>query len=189
MANSILSSILNASQFRVYDDRNGDQIWKSLAILSVNINSESANSQKPLSNVQFSEGETFFKLQGTDVESSKIIRPSMIKVVGMVPDITTMEAIISAWENVFLTFTVMSRGVIADGMTITNVTVDQSAEYISADRITIEFEQVALPSIDGFNPSQQADKSSVGLRIQTPASVLDTAMSVYNRVTSFVGSF
>jgi hypothetical protein len=189
MPNSILSSVLNTLQFRVYDERNGSQIWKSIGILDVQYDAESANSQKPISNIQFSEGATYDKLQSSDIEDSKIIRPSFIKIIGMVPDITTTEAILSAWNNVFLTFTVMSRSVIAEGMTVTNVTIEQTPEWISADRITIEMEQVALPSFSGYRPKQAADRSPIGLRIQTPTSVADTITTIYNRVKSFTGVF
>jgi len=189
MPNSIISSVLNAAQFRIYDDRSGDQIWKSLGILSVNTDSESANSQKPLSNIQLSGNATFNRLQSTDVEGSKIIRPSMIKVVGMVPDITTTEAILSAWGNVFLTVTLQSRGVIAENMTVTNVVIEQSPEWTSADRITIELEQIAIPSIMGYRPSQQADKSAVGLKIQTPNTTAQNVAAIYNRVNQLTGIF
>lgn len=187
MPNSILSSILKEGQFRAYDNRSGDQIWKSLGVLDVMVNSSAATSTKPLSNIQLSEDGTFNKIQGTDVESSKIIRPSQLKVVAIVPDITTAEAIINAWSNTFLTINIITRGIIADNMSLSNVEFEQTPEIVSAQVVTLEFDQVAVPSISEFTPAQSADASVYGIKIQTQATVRDNVTSILGRVNQLIG--
>lgn len=189
MANSILSAVLPSSAFRVYNERNNTQVWKSLAVSRVQIDVASANAKNPLSNVQRSQTGTYQLLMKQDVEASKIIRPTRMLITGFIPDISTVENVIASWLSRQTTFTIMSRGVIGDNMAVINVEFEQSPEMLSAQKVTIEVEQAAVATFNKFDPAQPADQSTYGIRIQTPSSVLGTVASVYNRVTSFVGSF
>lgn len=188
MANSILSSLLSTSKFKVYNEATGYPIWSKLQVKSVDVDAESSNAEEPLSVMQLSESSVRAQLLIQDIQSSKIIRPSRLRITALCSDISTLESIIALFNDVTSTLSISSKSVITGSMMITRLHISQSSEILSASKITIELEQSKPPAPNNFNPSQASDASTYGVRIQTPPSLTQTASGLYNKVQSFTSS-
>jgi hypothetical protein len=63
-------------------------------------------------------------------------------------------------------------------LALTDVEIEQSAEMISASKITLIFEQAQPSANSGYAPEQSADASVYGVSIQNPPTVVPLASLV-----------
>lgn len=188
MPNTVLSAILPSQSFRVYSDKDGSQILRTVAITRAEILSASHNARKPVSTQKPSGQETSDAILTQDVKTSKILRPTRISLTALIPDMSAVDNLVAIWLARETTITVMSRGIIAANMTVVHIQFDQGPDVLSAQRATIDLEQALVPTFNRYNPQQAADSSTYGVRIQTPIPVLDSVADVFNRVKNFLGS-
>ena len=59
MAQSILSTLTSKPQFVATNENTGTTIWSQLGIVDVEVSSDSANTDMPISNQQVSDGATY----------------------------------------------------------------------------------------------------------------------------------
>ncbi len=187
MANSILSSIFSAANFTAVDSDSGFTLWPSIKVIEVEIGVRSATSDEPLSVVQYVNQTVSQSLQEADVQASKIILPSNIRVTAIASDLSTLESIISSFANTQLTIDITSKSVISSSMVVVDLEIEQTPRMISAARLVMELQQAIPPSSPSFDPSQTADQNTYGVRIQTLPSATTTIASLYSSVTSFFG--
>ena len=186
MANSILSAILPQQPFRVFADWNGAEYLKTMKVVKVEIDAESSNAEKPISNIQTKDGKVYTELAQADLESSKIIRPVRMRVQAIVPDETTATTLITTWLSLTDTLTIMSRGIIADNMIVTEVEFEQDPEVLNVQKVMIELERSIAPQFNNYNPSNAADKPSIGSKLQSLVPSLGTVVGLYNKATAFI---
>lgn len=199
MTQSIIDSLIGSAPFSFVSDYDGNSYFKDLKIVSVEIDQACAVARDPISMEQVTETETYVSLLDADIKSGKILRPSAMRITALVANVSTMESLIRAYADVTLTFTVTSKAIISDYMCITSLEVTQSGEVTSANRVVIELEQTAPTVVGNYDPSNPADESTYGIRIQAPPTVLASAVSavsslssnaqaLYNKVSSSVSS-
>jgi hypothetical protein len=168
----------------------GYYVWSDLKIISIEIDSESAVIAAPMSDVQLSAGSVYVDLLKQDIQASKVVRPVKIRVTGIAPDTSTLEGLLTSFNDVSALFTITSKSVISDSMCIVNVEIEQSPEMLNGARVVIELEQVIVDSESGgFSPLQMADKPVSGVRIQSlpTAGLSASVQSLYNTVTTKIG--
>jgi hypothetical protein len=178
MTQSILSTLFSSPQFIATNENTSAVLWSKLGIVDVEISSDSANTDMPLSNQQVSDGKTYQSILAADIESVKIMQPSRLRVTALCSDISTQENIISTWEDVTVTISINTKSVITSYLVLTDVEIEQSGEMISASRIIMNFEQAQPPANSGYSPEQAADSSVYGVSIQTPSTVTPLATLV-----------
>lgn len=158
--------------------------FKDLKVLLVEVDQACAVGKDPLSMEQVTETATYVALMDADIKSGKILRPSAMRVTALVANLSTVESLLKSFSDVTATFTVTSKSIITDYMCICNVNIEQTGDILSAAKVIIELEQTAPTSIGNFDPNNPADESSYGVRIQAPPSVLASAVSAVDNLSS-----
>lgn len=182
MPNSILSSALSKPQFVATNDVTGQVVWSNLGIVDVEIGSSSANTDFPISNQQEDQGGTIYQsILTADVESIKIIQPTVLRVTALCSDLSTIESIIQIFSDTSSTLSISTKSIITNFLCLTEVDIMQSAEMLSAAKITMVFEQGQPSEQSGFAPAQSADSSVYGVSVLTlnsaPLSALANTIS------------
>jgi hypothetical protein len=185
---SILASVLGKVSFKVTSELNGSTLWRNLKIVRVEVDSGSMNSDQPLGIDQYSENQVLQNLVTADINASKIIRPSAIRITALCPDLSTEESIINAFANKKQTLTVTSKGIIAKNMAVTEVIINQTPDILTATKVEIMLEQAADmgASDTAYRPLQPGDSNTLGISIQGPTTVADTVSGLYNKATSAI---
>ena len=178
MANSILSTLLQKPQFKAVNEKSGSALWSDLAIVAVEIDNSSDNTEKPISNQTIVDNQTVQLIQEQDIQSIRIILPSRLKVTALCSNISTVENVISTFLDDTVTISVTTKSIITSYLVLTDVEIEQSAEMISASKITLIFEQAQPPASSGYAPEQSADSSVYGVSIQNPPTVVPLASLV-----------
>lgn len=198
MANNILSSLFAASPLKIINDLDKYQYWGSIAVKGVDVMLDSSVTDNPISNKSFTEESLYTDLLDVDTRNGKIIRPVRLKISCISDEQGIIESMMGAYANNTSTFTVTSKSIIAESMMVTNLTLTQSSEMISATDIVIEFEQSEPPITDEFDPANPSNRSNFGVRIQAPPSVLASDIknltgtltsavdSLYTKITSIL---
>lgn len=184
---SILSSILSSPATTFTNEVTGTACWTSAKVKSVEIETDSDNSDSPLSTEQISESSVFISLVTADVETSKIMKPVRVKVTMFVGDISTLQNIITLWRDVTVTLSITSKSVIANSLAIANVDIIEAPEMLSAATVMIDLEQVQPPQSSSYNPQQPGDQSSYGLQFVQPSTV-GTTLGAITNAASLLGS-
>lgn len=168
MSNSILSSLFSKATFTAKSEISNTPVWQGLKIISVEIGVSAAESEQPLGINQESENAVLISLNQDDIKATKILQPSVIKITGICPDLSTTENVISMFANPQQTLTITSKGVMAVNMAVTSIEVVQESEMISASRVEITLEQSIMPmSASSWNPSQPADANALPITTRT----------------------
>lgn len=189
MANSAISSLFSVSPLKIVNEADGYENFAGLAVKSVDVMLESAVTDNPLSNKSFTEESIYTDLLDVDTRNGKIIRPVKIKLTVISNDLSTIENMMGALADPVRTFSITSKAIISDAMMLVDLTISQSKDMISANELVAEFEQFEPPIVDGYNPSDHANSSRFGIRIQLPESVVANAIkSVTGSLTSSVQS-
>ncbi|WGN90791.1 baseplate organization protein [Burkholderia phage vB_BglM_WTB] len=191
MAGSIVSALFSRVSLKVSPSNGAAasiNIWTNLKVHDVEIDSGSVNSEQPIGTNPTSDNTVRVSLLTQDIQASKIIRPTHMKITGFCPDISTFESIANSFANNQQTLDITSKGVIATNMAMVEVIATQSPEMLSATKVEIMLEQAASPvgASGGFSPLQSADASALGISIQTPQTIGQSVQSLYNKATSFI---
>jgi hypothetical protein len=78
---------------------------------------------------------------------------------------------VASFYDTTATFQVVSKSIIANSLVINSVDIEQSAEMISAARLSITFEQIQPSEPSNYNPEQPGDATMYGIEIQQPTIV------------------
>lgn len=184
MANSIMSQLVSAANFRIYDEEYGIAVWTDLKVESVSITADAHTAQNPMSNVYAASDTQDSTALENDLKATKVIQPISVTVNCKIQSISTTSAIGQAFSSQTKTYRVVAKGLTAQGMALTGVQIDQSPEALSAISCELTFEQAEIPSTTGFNPSSSSDSDTYGLTVDADDSIDDTVESVYNTVSS-----
>lgn len=184
---SILSSITGKSIFSATNEVTGVACWKTLKIKDVEVDSASLNTSHPVSSEDGSDSQTYTSLISSDIAVLKIIQPARMRITAFCQDISSLESVISIFNNTYVTLSITTKGITAPGMMVTTVDVEQTAAMMSATKVVIELEQAVIPIFGGaFNPSQSTDASNYGFSIQTPPSAVSSATGLYNTISNYI---
>jgi hypothetical protein len=180
MPSTILASLLGSPSFRCTNDATGLSVWADLGIIDVEIHEPAAVTDQPLSNQQVTSSDPatqkiYQSVLPVDIQGAKIIEPSVLRVTALCSDLSTVKAIIAAWQDTTSTFSISTRSIITHYLCISEVEIEQTGEMISAVKITLTFEQAQPAEVTGYAPEQAADSSVYGVNIQTPLSVTPLA--------------
>jgi len=204
MASSILGAIFGTNPFTITNDDDFLPVnyAKELQIIGVEFLVSSAVTDHPISigaNLQAPDT-NFVNLFDIDIENGKIIQPTKIRIKCMCSDLTAVERWMLYFIDTRLTFTITSKSIIADNMIMTDLTITQSTNSISASELLFEWEQAGLKKIDKFEPTDATNESTYGVRIQKPESTIgdslsfigdeltSAAKSLYNKVQGIISS-
>lgn len=175
MAQSILSSLLAKPVFVAKNEAYDFAIWSDLGIVDVEITSSSDNTESPISNQQVADSGTYESIQAQDVQTTKIIEPSRLRVTALCANISTIESIISTFLDTTATISISTKSIITNYLVLTEVDVEQTGDMISASKVLMTFEQAQAPANSGYAPEQAADASVYGVSIQSPPTVVPLA--------------
>jgi hypothetical protein len=178
MAQAILSTLTSKPQFIATNENTGTTIWGKLGIVDVEVSSDSANTDMPISNQQVSDGATYQSILAADLQSVKIMQPSRLRVTALCSDISTQENVISTFLDNTVTISINTKSIITSYLVLSDVDIEQSGEMLSAARIVMVFEQAQAPANSGYAPEQSADSSVYGVSVQTPPTVVPLATLV-----------
>jgi hypothetical protein len=188
MARSILSSLIGNSQISIIDEATQKPQLTGLKVVNIEIPSEAETSNQPMSVDSFSSVSVSANSQATDFQTMKIIRPSRMRIVALVSDISLLENIRSIFKDTTSTLSITTKGIIASSMTILTVDIEQTPGMITASQVTIELEQVEAPFLgSAFNPSQTADQSSYGLNFQGSQSTPFSPSDLFSNIMKNIG--
>jgi hypothetical protein len=187
MANSI-TSIFNKATFSAINELTGVACWKKIRIKDVEVNSSSLNTSNPIIEEQATDASSMISLLSSDINALKIIQPTTMQITALCTDLSSIEGIISIFNDTQSTLTITTKGITAKNMAVVSVEIEQSPDMMSAARVIIELEQaVPVGSVSSFSPSQSSDESSSGVSVQTPPSLSTTASGLYSKVSNFIG--
>jgi hypothetical protein len=134
MASSLLQAIFGARPFKIVSDRFGYPYWTDLKILAVDIMLSAAVVDDPLAIeiITNQDDDVFVNLLDVDTSNGKIIQPTKLRVKCLCDNLSTVEGLMIGFSDITATYTITSRGVIADSMVMTDITFVQSSERLSA---------------------------------------------------------
>jgi hypothetical protein len=190
---SIIGSILSSNQSSpttsFVNENTGQPCWTTANVKDVEIASESANADNPLSTQQVNETSVYQSLLAVDVQTSKIIRPSKMRITILADQIALLNNIMASFEDTTQTIQVTSKSVVVTALSVTDVNIEMSPDMLSANRVVVMLEQVQAPSTSSYNPAQAGDQSTVNLGVQTLSSVGPSlSTTVGNNIASLVST-
>lgn len=185
MASSILSLVpgLTKQKFTVKSDT-GTQILSNIKVVSVEICDESTNADVPIQSVQNADKKTLGSIAVLDLNSSKVISPSILRLTAIAPDQSTVDQLLLAFLQDTILFNITSRSISMKSACISELEITQDANMINASRIEATFEQCIPDSTNGYSPSMSGDASVYGINVQVPSSITSTVSDLYNKVSS-----
>jgi hypothetical protein len=164
---SIASSLMDQASFVATNDLSSQVIWAALRITDVEITSEAAQTDQPLSSVQYNDDGTYTNLTAVDVSTIKIIRPAAVRVTALCSDLSAIENVINGFDDMNMSLSISSKSIIIPELVVCTVGIEQSGDMLSAARVTIELEQAASPTLADYMPQQSGDAASYGITVQT----------------------
>lgn len=187
MSQTILASILSPRGLRVVDETTGFQIWNSLAVVSVEIESIADNADIPFAVGELGDIAIVNSTTEADLKSGKVLMPTRITISSFVSDATLIASLLSVYQDVTHSLTVTSRSIISKNMVVTNMTIVQEHENTSSNKVEITMEQAAPPGDEPATPLQAADANTYGVTVQEPASLTSTVADLYNKLWPTIG--
>ena len=184
MAASLISQFIKPANFKIYDEQYGITVWADLRIDRVTIDTQANTSHNPISTEYVANGTQTSDALAADLLATKVLQPVKVVAETFVESISTVLAVIVAFQVVAKTFRITSKGLRAEGMAITDIEIDQSTEMLSAVSLKLTFEQAEITDTTGYNPSQSGDSSTYGISVQADTSVAGELQTVYNKVSS-----
>lgn len=188
MAVNLITSLLGTRLFSVLQDATGYPAFSDLNIAKVEIDSGALATDHPMSTQPITDEFSYQTLLDSDLQTGKVLRPMFMRVTAYSNNISTIEALILAHKIPTYTFSITTKEIIADNMTLLNLDIEHSEEVLSASKLVIEWQQVAPYIPVNFDPSQPVNDSVYGMRIQQPKSLTEGAAELYDRVQTKIGS-
>lgn len=185
IAGQILSTVLAKPVFFAKNEGTNLQVWQGLKVASVEIRNSSANTEHPMIIATSNDAESFSTLIDKDLPTVKIIQPSSLHVNALCDDLSTLENILTDFDDVTATFQISTKSIIATGMVFNTLEIEQSPAMLTASKITMSFEQVELPEFADYNPEQAGDASTYGISIQSPQTVSLSGSSLLQGLNNF----
>lgn len=198
MADTLLSSLVGSSKWKIVNETYQIPLWTGIGVLSVDIASDAQVSNQPLATQDLTEATVYINLLDVDVSNAKILRPPAIRMTVLVPDVSTLENILTSFVDVTATFSVTSKSIVTDAMLLKGVTVVHDNEILSASKVTMEFEQWTPDANGSYNPDGSYNASNYGVRIQklntisississTVDGLTSSAEALYSKVTNYI---
>ncbi len=191
LISAAIDAILGSSPiFLVKDELTGRVIWKDLKIKDVSIDAASATTSNPIQSASATESSTLVSLTAVDIGTIKIIQPTQLRLTAFANSLSAIESIITTFGDTKATVSVTTKGITAIGLTPVAVEIRQDPGMMSASRVFIDFEQVAMPTLPtAFAPAQSADASAVssyGVAVQPVTNLPNGITSIYNKITNII---
>lgn len=184
LASSVLTSFFGKPAATFINDKTNQIIWKKVQIISVDIDGESANTIYPASELVITEDSVYRELVNINVQPIKILRPSRVRLTMMCPNLSSIEEVVNSFADTTLTLMISTKSLTILSMCITEVTVEQVPEKLSATLVQVTMEQSEALQTIVYSPSQSGDFSVMGIKIQIPPVVSQTVQGLYSKVTS-----
>jgi len=175
MANTILSTIFGKPSFTATNENTGSVVWSSLAIVDVEVDSYSANTDAPFFVDDSTDDGTFQSVFSDNIQTLKIIQPSRLRVTALCSDLSTIENVIATFMDDTVTISINTKSIITSFLVLSDVEIEQTGEMISASKVVMTFEQAQPPENSGYAPEQAADDKVYGFSLQSPPSVVPLA--------------
>ena len=190
MTNSVLSSLFSRPNTRFVNTKTNSQVMKGVKVVAAEIISASHNTDHPVSTEQLSESTTYTDLLSADIKTVKILRPACMRFKMIAPTASDLNAILTVFSSVEMTLTITSKSVMVPNMALTQLEIDQSPDMLSATMVEAEFEQVnPVSAIPSYDPQQPSNQSNIGISVQQPPTLAQSAQDLYNRVSSNISKF
>lgn len=189
MASNLFANALRFKQVLSFvNELTGAPCWDGMGAAEVDIPASSSNASVPIATDDLAESFVSTVLQTADIQSSKILTPTRIRLVALIDNISLIESILSLFADTRVTLTVTSKSIIAASMSIVNVDIEQSPSMMSASRVVIEFEQV-IPAnaASGYSPLQSGDQSTYGLSVQSASPSSLSVAGLFNKFVNAIG--
>lgn len=184
MASTLVQTLLNISSLKIIDEQYGISVWSDLKVKRFAITSDAATANNPLSDIYLATSNQTQDALEADLMTTKVVQPVSASIDLFAESISTAMAIAVAFQVPTKTFRLVAKGVLAQGMAITKVDIDQDNEMLSAIKVTLNFEQAEIPSTDGFNPASDSNSDTYGMKVEPSNSLAATVQSVYNKVST-----
>lgn len=194
---SILQQVIGRTSFRIRDEALGIPVMTGLKIASVEIGGDSSVAEQPIQSRDLTQDQIYIDLNNIDIRNSRIIRPIKIRMTCISDNPSDIETIERNYADPVATFEITSRQIIAAGMVIAKVRIEQTPKMISANKIIIEFEQGNKPITTGFDPDNPSNSSDFGLTVVTTENrgdvvslfdnVSNQVTGLYNRISQSLG--
>lgn len=174
---SILQTIIGFSQFRIREEAADVQIWTNLKVGNVEIGTDAETARSPVMTRDLTEQNVYINLQELDIQNSKILRPSKMRVTFLTDNMSDVEAVERSFFDTTQTYEIYTRNIIATQMVLLTVSIEQPQAMTNAVRLICEFEQGLRPTPLVFAPDSFADFSVFGVSVNSLAEVAGNAAS------------
>lgn len=188
MATSIFQQIINPSRLILVDELTMQRRWTTLKTLSVEIAVESAMADIPFATSNLSTQMQVDTSLQADLSAGKIIRPTHLRAKLMTDDISIALGIINVFNDVTHQYTITSKEIISEHMSMVDVSILQSPNKLNALDIDILWSQSGLTTSSGFLPGQAGDNSTYGVHVNGQPGLLTSPQALYNKVLTLVGA-
>lgn len=187
MATSILSSLLSSNKLTITEESQNLVVWSEIKTSKVEFMVPTQITDLPQTSTDYYSSAAAMQSVQNDLLNGKVIYPVEVRITCACEDIATVWGIIDLFNDVTKTFTIASKSIIAKYMSVTEITITQNAEMVSAARLDLKFEQAPPYDEYNFNPKQDGDKSTYGVHVQTTSSLTVTVGQLYNKVSQAIG--
>lgn len=171
MADTILTARVSKPQFSAKNELNNIELWRGLAIIDVEIDSSAAVTDQPVVLANSKDAQTISTINEADMKAIKIIKPAMLRLSAIIPDLSMVESITQMFFDPTVTMSVSSKSIITEHLVMTSLEITQSPDMMSASQVAMTFEQAKPPASSGYQPEQPADTSMYGINIKQPQQV------------------
>lgn len=184
---NFVSLVLSGDQLNIKNESTGLRVWTRLSPISADITSPTETANHPLAGTAMQIVSVDTRSRMSNIQAAKVIMPAYLALHVIATDQSTVESIRAAHANTELTFSVTTRNIVSDAMSLTEVEIDQSADNINGVSMTLTFEQTSISEQNPFKPRQAADESTNGISTKEPKTITGFISSLYNKVKSSIG--
>jgi hypothetical protein len=175
MANSILSSALSQTSFKVINVYTNVPTLQNLKIIRVRMRYAAKN----LSHIME---------DGSYEVDSRIILPMACEVTCICPDIDTQSQIITILKDCSAFYVITTKGMILENMVVDEESIEQTPKVLSASPITLRFKQVLVGNVSPVYFAQPADSSVIDHGFALLHSATSAVNNLYSSVSSYASS-
>lgn len=169
MANSILSSLVSQASFKLYNSE-GASLFTGVKVKSVSVNMPA----RLLKNTDE---------LGRQIIDSKVIMPITVQVVAFADSSESLSKINRVYENTNERYTIYSRGLYFEGLTVSDENIRMTGEVLSATPVTISFRGIMFQGDSLVVTAQGGDATTI------IGGIVSTATAAVSKISSMAAKF
>jgi hypothetical protein len=178
MANTILSSALSAPALTVTSDQTSIDVAAGCGVSKVTIKLRSKIFRHK-------------REDGTTIVDARVVEPMLVEINVFAPTLDNLAMLNSAMLDRGSTYTIKSRGLVLRRMMVSENSIKQSGDMLSAAPVRLNFKELLTQNLTNVGQTltaQPADSTLIDKGLQTASTAVQTVQGLASTIAGNIGS-